>query len=188
MKVFTEIGAKKWTTFIDSFPDANIHQTPEMREAWLGTKNYEPALVGIEDEGEIKSLMLSSIRKEGEGLKGTFSSRVISTGGPLSREGYIEAQMKAFDDKVSGRSLFSEIRNLWDMSASRGMFEGLGYVFEEHLNYVHDLTKPVGEIWSGFSDNRRKKIKKAEAKGIVVREGDTEDVDLFYDLVSKTYE
>jgi serine/alanine adding enzyme len=173
--------------FLEVVPESNIFQTPEMRDVFASTKNYEPKIIAMEHDGEIIDLVLGCIIKEGGGLKGSFSSRAIVTGGPLSRRADLTQLMRAFDEEVGPKSLYAQIRNLRDMSSSRRTLEGLGYEFEEHLNYVHNLTKPRSEIWEGFSEGRRKGIKKAESRGLKLVEGGKEEIDDFYDMVSMTY-
>ncbi len=159
-----------------------------MKEVFEATKNYESAVVAMEDGVEIIGLMLACIVKEGGGLKGSFSSRAIVTGGPLFRNHEVKGLVHAFDREISPRSLYAQIRNLRDMSSTREIFQALGYEYEGHLNYVHDLTRPLSEIWAGFSDGRRKGIKKAESRGMSFIEGGKEDIDTFHALVDSTYD
>jgi len=179
---------KEWKAFLDEVPEANAFQTPEMRDVFDATRNYEAVVIATEKNGEINDLLLASIIKEGGGIKGSFSSRAIVTGGPVSKGGDFKEIVKAFDEIAAPKSLYAQFRNLNDMSASHQVFEGLGYAFEQHLNYIHDLKRPLSEIWAGFSDGRRKGIKKAEARGLEIREGDKGDIDNLYELVSSTYE
>jgi hypothetical protein len=159
-----------------------------MRDVFAATKNYEPAILATEMDGEIEDLLLGCIIKEGGGLKGAFSSRAIVTGGPLSKRGAIKEIMKAFDEAVGPDSLYAQFRNLRDMSSRRPAFEGLSYAYEDHINYVHDLTRPIDEIWKGFNTSRRRGIKKAERGGVSVREAEEdEDVELLYGLLRETY-
>lgn len=186
--VLKTVEAKRWRAFLEGVSDANVFQTPEMNEVFAATKNTEPMVVASERNGEIDSLVLACIIKEGSGLKGSLSSRAIVTGGPLSTNGDIAELMEAFDREVAKRSLYAQIRNLRDMSSSRLILTGIGYQFEEHLNYVHDLTRSPSEIWAGFSEGRCKGIKKAETGGMKLVDGGRADIDRFYDLVSETYE
>jgi lipid II:glycine glycyltransferase (peptidoglycan interpeptide bridge formation enzyme) len=160
-----------------------------MRDVFAATKNYEPAILATEMDGEIEDLLLGCIIKEGEGLKGAFSSRAIVVGGPLSKRGDIREIVEAFDEVVGPDSLYAQFRNLRTMSSRRPAFEELGYAYEDHINYVHDLTKPVDEIWKGFNTSRRRGIKKAEKGGVMAREAEgDEDVEILYELLKETYE
>ena len=179
----------KWNASLKTSPEANIFQTPEMRDVFAATKNYEPVIFATEIDGEVEDLLLGCIIKEGGGLKGTFSSRVIVTGGPLSRRGDIKKIMKAFDEAVGPESLYAQFRNLRDMSSRRQAFEELGYANEDHINYVHDLTRPIDEIWKGFNTSRRRGIRKAENGGVSVREAEEDDdIELLYELLRETYD
>jgi serine/alanine adding enzyme len=179
----------RWKAFLESSPAANIFQTSEMRDVFAATRNYEPTTLATEMDGEIEDLLLGCIIKEGGGLKGAFSSRVIATGGPISNKGDVKGIMKAFDEAVGPDSLYAQFRNLTDMSPHRLAFEGLGYAYEDHINYVHDLTRPIDQIWKGFNASRRRGIKKAEKGGVSAREAEgDEDIELLYELLRETYD
>lgn len=189
LNILRNLEVGKWNEFLDSSPESNIFQTPQMRDVFGATKNYEPVTIATENDGRIEGLLLGCVIKEGGGLKGTFSSRAVVAGGPLSRNGDISGILKAFDEAVGPESLYSQFRNLGDMSSHRPAFEGLGYSYEDHINYVHDLTRPIDETWKGFNPSRRRGIKKAEKGGVSVREaGGEEDVRLLYGLLRETYE
>jgi len=160
-----------------------------MRDVFAATKNYEPTILATEIDGEIEDLLLGCNIKEGGGLKGAFSSRIIVTGGPISRGGDISEIVRAFDEAVGPDALYAQFRNLRDMSSQRPAFEELGYAYEEHIDYVHDLTRPIEEIWKGFNASRRRGIKKAEKGGVTAREAEgDEDVKILYGLLKETYE
>ena len=188
MKILGGLDIKRWHAFLDSVEDATVFQTPEMSEVFASTKNYSPLFVAIEEDDEIQSLVLASLIKEGGGVKGAMSSRAVITGGPLAEGGNVGPLLGAFDERARSGALYAQIRNLRDMSQFRGAFEEAGYVYEEHLNYVHDLLRSPAEIFSDFSDGRKKGIKKAESRGIreKVAEGKG-DVDVFYEILSHTY-
>ncbi|KPJ70869.1 hypothetical protein AMJ52_09345 [candidate division TA06 bacterium DG_78] len=158
-----------------------------MKKVYDLTKNYESILLVLEQNGEIHDLLLASLIKESGKLKESFSSRAIVIGGPLSKSNDIRPIVKAYDEMAAPKALYTQIRNLWDVSTSHQIFEEIGYSYEEHLNYIHDLTRPLEKIWAEFSEGRKKGIKKAESKGIKIKEGEEEDIDIFYDLVQETY-
>ena len=187
MKVRKSLNEKTWQHFLKGVTFANVFQTPEMYKVFSSTKNYEPILVAIEEGGDIKDIVLASLIKEGGGLKGSMSARAIVTGGPLSQDDDIKSLLVEFDEITRGKALYSQFRNLRDTSSYHQIFQQSGYNFEEHLNYTHNLTRSLKEINAGFSDGRKKGIKKAESLGLKVREGDKSDLDDFYGMVERTY-
>jgi len=159
-----------------------------MSEVFESTKNYKPLFVAIDEAGVTQSLVLASIIKEGGGIKGAMSSRAVVTGGPLLKGGIVGPLIGAFDKLARSETLYAQIRNLRDVSQFRETFEEAGYAYEEHLNYVHDLSRPPAEIFSDFSDGRKKGIKKAESRGIREKVAEEKgDVDIFYEILSHTY-
>lgn len=188
MRILKELDAKAWGAFLDSVPYATVFQSPEMRDVFTSTKNCAPLFTAVEDEGKVQCLVLASLIKEGGGIKGAMSARAVVTGGPLSVNGEFKAVLEAFDELARPKALYAQVRNLRDISSHRQTFEEAGYSFEDHLNYVHDLTKPPQAIFAGFSDSRKKGIKRAESRGITVKVAEeANDVDTAYEIISHTY-
>ena len=50
LRITTDIDHEKWGEFVNSHPCGNIFQTPEMREVYERTKNYEPITLAAVDE------------------------------------------------------------------------------------------------------------------------------------------
>ena len=185
---------KKWSEFVYGHPYGNIYQTPEMAEVYKRTKNYEPISLAVIDENDnIIALLLAVVIKEIGGILGTFSARSIIQGGPLFVEnemGFkaVSLLMEEYDKIAKKYALYTEIRNVYDVSRFKLLFEKLGYKFEDHLNFLIDLNKPKEELWRQIHRSMRKNIKKAQRNGVIIEEmGDKSHIRTFYDFLKDVY-
>ena len=187
---------KEWEEFVYNHPNGNIFQTPYLTDVFERTKGIEPiALASIdEDSGEILASLLAFVIKY-TNIFGSFTSRARIKGGPLfldNEEVFLDAKMllKHYDRVVRKKALYTDIGNLWDihnLSASIPIRDS-GYVYEDHLNFLIDLTKPKEELWAGLSKSRRRYIRKAREKGVTVEEiKNRKLIPIFYDLLCQIY-
>lgn len=194
MEVTASIDHEKWSEFVYEHPHGNIFQTPEMREVYERTKNYEPiTLATVDDGGEILALMQAVVIREMGGFLGSFSARSVIQGGPLfvdNSVGYraVSLLMNEYDRIARKRALYSEIRNIYDMSEFRSLFKQMGYVYEDHLNYLVNLDRPEEEIWMSIHRSMRKNIKRSQKKGVVIREvTNKSQLKIFYGFLEDVY-
>ena len=176
MEVTASIDRGKWGEFVYKHPHGTIFQTPEMRDVYARTKNYEPiTLATVDDGGEILALMQAVVIREMGGFLGSFSARSVVQGGPLfvdgevGREG-VSSLMNAYNGIVHKRVIYTEIRNIYDMSEFMTLFDRAGYVYEDHLNYLVDLDRPEEEIWRSIHRSMKKNIKRSQKEGVTIRE------------------
>ena len=104
MKIITDpklVDKNKWSKFVLNHPNGNIFQTPEMFDFFESVPNYSPEIVAVADKQDnIKVLVVAVLQKEGRGLKGFLSRRVIIFGGPVidekdpETETYLEILLK----------------------------------------------------------------------------------------------
>jgi len=167
---------KQWSEFVYGHPYGNIFQTPEMAEVYKRTRNYEPiSLAVVDDTDEILAILLAVVIKEMGGILGSFSARSIIQGGPLFVEGEkgikaLKLLMGHYDKIVQKKALYTEIRNMGDTSNISSFLNTMGYKYEEHLNFLVDLTKSTEEVWKQIHRSMRKNIKKAEKIGVEVEQ------------------
>ena len=190
------IDVKRWGEFVYNHPYGNIFQTPEMAEVYEKTKNYEPiTLAAIDQESdEIIVILQASVIREIGGYLGSFSARSVIQGGPLFVEGdagmsAVVALIGAHDKIVKKKVLYTQIRNTWDTSETIKFFDGTGYKYEDHLNFLSDLTIGVDGLWRQLYKSKRQGINKAMKNDVIVEEiEDKDQLQIFYELVRKSYQ
>lgn len=194
--LFTEtIERDKWGEFVYNHPHGTIFQTPEMAEVYKRTNNYEPISLAVTDgdSDEILAVLLAVVIKEMTGLLGSFSARSIIHGGPLfydDEKGIIAEKtlMKQYNEIAKRKALYSEIRSLNDTSNLNLLFDGNGYKFEDHYNFMIDLKKSKEEIWNGIHKSMRKNIKKSLKNGVSIEEiKNRSHVQTYYEFLKDVY-
>lgn len=187
------IDRQKWDDFINGNPNGNIFQSPAMYDFLMKIDKYCPvALAALNEQNEIRGILLGVIQKEHKGVLGKFSSRAVVWGGPLvSGNHEIEDAaghlLRSFVKELKRRSVYIEFRNIFDTKDARNAFEINGFIYKEHLNFiVSTATKQIVEQKLGA--NRRRQIKKSFKKGTRIIEAENlEQVGEFYRMLMKLY-
>lgn len=191
LKVTQSLDEEQWRKFVFNHPYGNVFQTPEMAEVYERTKNHEPIFIAtVDDTEEPVAILLAVVVKHLDGFLSDLSSMAIVQGAPLyydSQKESLKLLIDEYNALAKKKCLFTEIRNMWDVSDIELILNKFGYSYEEHLNFLIDLNRSSEEIWGDIHKSRRKGINRAEKKGIVVEEMRSEELRTFYDVVGETY-
>jgi len=189
-----EIDHNKWSHFIENHPGGSIFQTPEFFQVYQGTKRYEPYfLAAVDESDQIQALLLAVFIKEFGGPFGRMSSRSIIQGAPLfldTDEGKnaLRFLITEYDKTAKRKALYSQIRNLTDVTKSQSIFQEFGYTYEEHLNYILNLDKSEDELFAALSKERRYGVRKCLKTGIsIVEIRGVDGIERAYPLLEQTY-
>ncbi len=192
MRIVQEIARQKWSDFVYRHPKGNIFQTPEMYEVYLKTKNYQPFFLSvISNSGEVLAVLLSVVQREAKGILGELTARSIILGGPLvinDERDIFELILNAYDEIAGKRAIYSQFRNMYNMEGFADIFSNLGYLLEDHLDILIDLTKPIDLLWREIHSTRRKQIKRASRRGLRVKVLEKlRDIEKPYSIILEVY-
>jgi len=192
MKITCEVDRREWSDFVRNHPHGNVFQTPDMYEVYRNTKNHDPVFLGVvNDCGETLATMLTVIQREYSSPVGALTSRAITWGGPLVKnddEGVCRFILSEYDKVIGRVALYSQFRNLWDAGRCKHLFSSAGYVYEDHLNILVDLSKPKDMLWAEIHSKRRNEIRRAIKEGTGVRElKNAFEVERAYDILQEVY-
>jgi serine/alanine adding enzyme len=194
MKIAHQLDERLWRQFVAQHPQGNVFHTPEMFQVFSRTEGHQPQLWAATEDGRVLALLLPVLITLKDGLLRSFTTRAVTYGGVLCTAG-AEGQealtrlLHTYKREVKGSPLFTELRNLSDLSAVQPILQGSGFVHEGHLNFLIDLQRPTEEIWSSLHGNVRTNVRKARRMGVVVKEVTSLDkVPAAYSLLSKVYE
>ena len=165
-----------------------------MYEFYRKVENFKPfVFIAENDQKEITGILLAVLIKEGKGLKGYFSSRVVVYGGPLiiQEKEKPEILARLLDQLVSilkNKSIFIQFRNFFEWSDDeKSIFQNYGFSFRERLNLIVDTTDRAN-TWSNISESRRRQIRKGLKSGVVIENPKNEkEVREFYKLLEDLY-
>jgi len=192
IEITNSFDRQQWDEFVRNHPHGNIFQSPEMAEVYKRTKNYEPiSLIAIEDDtDEIVGILQGVLIKERDGLLRSLSVRSIVQGGPLFLNSEISNfLLKEYDTIAEKKAIFTQIRIMHNTPSLSDSLKKANYKYEDHLNFLTDLTKPVAELWKQLYKSKRQAVNKAEKNGVVIEEiKDKKFIPIFYNLVKKSYD
>lgn len=184
-----------WRHFLAENPGSNIFHTPEMFEVFSMAKGHTPSLwAAVDVAGRPLALFLPVQINVFGGLLRQFATRAVAYGSVLyetsdSGREALAFLLTSYGRDVSGKPLFTELRNLTDLGDAQRSLLGGGFVYEEHLNYIIDINLSEETIFDNIKKRTRKRIRNALNRGeVVVKEVKTRDGLLAcYDLLRKTY-
>ena len=182
----------KWNRFIANHPHNTVFQSPEMYFFYEKVNNFTPYVFIAEKENKIKGVLLAVLIREGKGIKGYFSSRVVIYGGPLisidNSIEVLEVLLKELVKKLKRKSIFIQFRNFFEWKEKeKSVFGKHGFVFRNRLNLIVS-TKDKKEIWKDISESRRRQIRlglKNDTK--TEKPKNIKEVEQFYTLLVQLY-
>lgn len=123
-----------------------------------------------------------------------LTARTIVYGGPLLGEGTrlekemtLQVLVRALQDKVKPKSLFTQYRNFFDMSDYVPVFRNLGFSWQDRLN-LRVNTHTRDRAWDGMHGSKKRQVQKSLNSGaVLIHDPDKGQVDDFYNLLKKLY-
>lgn len=159
------------------------------------TKGYKPETwAAINEEQRILALFLPIQIALQDGLARFFTTRAVVYGSVLydqnlQGEEALDFLLRTYAEEVDREVLFTELRNQCDLSGIQTALNKCGFVYEDHLNYLISLNRPQEEIFRGFGQQARNRIRRELRRGEVVIEKalQMDQVHDCYRLLQQTY-
>ena len=196
LRIVRQLDESAWREFVQRHPDGNVFHTPEMFEVYRQTKDYDAQLwAAVAEDDQILALMLPVRISLMKGPLQRITSRAVVFGSVLAIEGpageaALQQLLADYAEDTGGSYLFTELRNVSDLSLLQPVLERGGFVYEEHLNYLIDLTQDEDELFGKVSSRTRSYIRKAmRQKEMQLREiADRGEMQACYELLRQTYQ
>lgn len=184
-----------WREFVNQHPRSNIFHTPEMFRVFACSRGHSPFLQALIDgNGDVTALLLPVQVTLMNGILHRLTTRSIAYGGVLcspdqAGEAALGILLRSYLQSASRETLFTEIRNLSDMSTLQPALTQNGFIYEDHLDYLIDLSSSPGEVLQNIGSRTRKHIRQAMRKGNVIAEEFCEPdlLPVWYELLHKSY-
>lgn len=193
MKIITNqkiINFIELEKFVLDHPYGNFFQSTKAFHFFKSVENYDPILIVALDRAKVVGSLLAVITKEGKGLRGYFSRRLIVWGGPLvkdDRSDIWSELLKKLDELISRRTIYAEFRNFRDLSIKKKIFEKERYQFNEHLNYIVSIST-LQEAKDRLSKSKKRQINKSFKSGAEFFLPDKlEHIESFYTILHRLY-
>ena len=192
MKLHTTISSidrEQWKFLVDRSPVASIFQTPEMYDFYQELRLYSTTVCAIEENGNLRGLILCVIQSEGSCIKGRLTARAIINGGPLLDDDIspeaIKTLLKSTISQLKRRCIFIETRNLNNYSRWRNVFVQCGFEYVPHYNFHIDVSEGE-QVDKRMDKSRRRRIRRATENGVNIS-CENPDIKGFYDILSNLY-
>jgi serine/alanine adding enzyme len=193
--IVNNLPEDKWRAYLEQHPHSNIFHTPEMFQVLAQSVGHRLTLwTATDDDGQVLALLpVAHITLMGGPLR-RLTTRAVAYGsvlytcGPAGEEA-LETLLRAYTCTTRHQALFTELRHLSDTSAIQPMLSQCGFIYEDHLNYLIDLSCPLEQVMSNIGARTRKHIRQGLRKGEVIVEQATDSslVQVCYDLIQKSY-
>jgi serine/alanine adding enzyme len=194
IRVVRSLDESSWRRFVDANPRSNVFHIPEMFQVFSRAEGHHPELWAAIDGDRVLSLFLPVRLTIGSRALAFLTTRAVCYGSVLYDESPagiagLGAVLRSYVQATGRKPLFTELRNLSDLTDVRDILEGCGFVHEDHLNYLVPLDAPLDEIFSRIGRRTRKQIRNGLRRGqVVIREAtDGRDVATCYQLLRRTY-
>ena len=186
--------AERWDEYVDAHPKGSVFHLSAMFRVYQATPKYEAFPLAAENkEGRIIALLPAVRVSTVTGVASALASRSIWHAEPLcdpTQEGReaLTNLIRLHDERMRGRTLFTEVRPLKPSGDERGALESQGYNFQDYLNYVVDVTPTAEDLWQNLSRSARQKIRRSTERGVaVVIDNTHEGIERMYRLVRASY-
>lgn len=196
IKIVNSLDDGAWRSFVDQHPSGNIFHTPEMFSVFERALGHCPRLyAAVDGDGQVQALLLPMQVTLLDGPLRRLTTRSIAYGGVLcsnSSTGREALEILLWEYSVGAHRevLFTELRHLSDMTPIKPVLTHCGFAYEDHLNYLIDLSGSPGEVLQNIGTRTRKHIRQALRKEMVIVEemSDPHLLPIWYEMVRKSYE
>jgi serine/alanine adding enzyme len=167
------IDETSWRDFVNRHPQGNIFHTPEMFEVFQRSRGFQPQLrAALDQDGTLLALLLPVRVSLREGLLERLTTRTIAYGSVLCAPGQtgqeaLDTLLRSYCQEPGQTALFTELRNITDLTPLQPVLNANGFLYEDHLNYLIDLDRSPEQVLQSIGPRTRKRIRHAQRDGAV---------------------
>jgi len=183
-----------WQRFVKTQPNSTVFHTPEMFRVFAGAKGYHPFLWAAVDDNSSVLALFVPVHITLSRMLCRLTTRAIVNGSVLyepSAKGLqaLDRLLEAYTHKAGRSVLFTELRNLQDMSGIQPILSKHGFVHEDHLNYLVNLALPAEQILQKVGKRTRARIRRTQRKdNVQVTEISTRtELTRWFQVLQKSY-
>jgi serine/alanine adding enzyme len=179
-----------WEAYIREHEHATVFHSAFLFEAFGRTHDFLPfSLFAVDSDNQIKAMLSGLKQTVKPGLLTSLSTRIVLMKPPLySDVEALEFLLNEYLKYVQNKAIYTEIRNDRVDENVRHIYTGLGFRFQEHLNYTVDCSDNA-KAWQALSESKRRQLKKVLAAGLVIVDNpSTEQMEQFYSILHDLYQ
>jgi len=187
VRILQAADEPRWTDFVSRHPGATLYHTLDWREVLTRVFGHRPQYLWCEDGGRVLGVLpLFRVSLPLVGSKLISIPYDIGSGGPLAEDDRAERELasRAMELAREQRVGFLEMR----CGAARPALERLELERGEPVILSDVALDDREAVWGRIAKDHQKSIKKADRRGVTVREADgLEDYLKFYRVYLKVF-
>ncbi len=195
LNIANHLDEENWRDFVLQTEHSNIFHTPEMFQVFNLARNHQTHIHAVLDKNKKILALLPTVQVTIlNGMLKHLTTRSISYGSVLNTpdpvgKKALRTLLQAYSKEAGRNSLFTELRNLSDLSPFQDTLSESGFIYEDHLNYLIDLDCTSEQLMQGIGSRTRQHIRRGLRKGIVVVDfmSDRNKLRIWYDIIKMTY-
>ena len=182
----------QWIQLIEKSNVKSFFQTKECYDLYEANKDFmQPFCFAVEDEGELKGVIVGYIQRDGGKIKRFLSRRAIINSGPLLVNNISDKALSLLlvecRKRLQDKAIYVECRNFEDYSQFKEVFKRSGFDYIPHLNF-HIDTSTEDVVNKNMGKSRKRDIRTSLRDGAEIEEHPTiEDIRDFYTILSDLY-
>ena len=164
----TEKEFEEIENFVSLHPKTSYFQSTLFFKSCLNTNKLSPLFIlAYDNDILVGSLLVFKQIQINKPIFNFLSSRNIIWGGPIVLNDYLEIYEGLYEEygKMKFSSIYTQVRNIYDITNFKKSMSSFGFNYEEHLNIIVDLEKPKEQLWKEVHSKRRNEIRKALKEG-----------------------
>ena len=187
-----DIDYTQWKALLRTSETRSFFQTRECYDLYAANMDFmAPFCFAVEDEGNLKGLIIGYVQSDGGKVKKFFSRRAIINSGPLLADDISdEALMMLLTEcknRLSGQAIYVECRNFENYSQYKEVFNSCGFKFVPHLNF-HIDTSSEDTVNQNLGKSRKRDIRTSFRDGAEIEENPTRnEIVAFYSILKELY-
>ena len=186
-----DINKESWANLLKQSETASWFQSHSCYEFYKTLDFVEAFAIAICSDNEIKALVCGYFISDGNILKKIMSRRAIIPGGIMlsakCTDDALALLLQNLTKHTSKKAIYTEMRNYFDYSSYREVFEKVGYKYNDHLNF-HVQTQTVDECLKQLSSTKRRDVKQSLKLGAeIVNTKNSDDIKEYFHLLNDLY-
>lgn len=186
-----DINEVAWASLTQSSFVASWFQTKEAFDFFDGLSFLEAFACGVENNGQLKGVVVGYIQKDGGKIKRFFSRRAIILGGPLladdiEKDG-LSLLLNTVKSRLGKKAIYIETRNFNDYSRWEKVFLVNGFDSYPHYD-IHVNTTSKEQIDQSLGKSRKRDIRVSFRDGAtVITQPSIEQIRSYYEVLDGLY-
>lgn len=186
-----KIQRDEWNELVACSTTASYFQTKNCFD-FYNTLNFATGFAfAVKNNGKLKALVCGYIMADGGAVKQFFSKRAIIPGGamihPECSQSELMQLLTTIRKELKSKAIYSEIRNYFDYSAYKTVFEQNGFAYKAHLNF-HVDTPGIDIALKNLSSTKRRDVKLSLKESASITDTKSQsDWDAYFELLNNLY-